>query len=298
MKILVIGGTGMLGHKLVQRLGQKHSMFATVRTGAEILTNLAPSDHPVTVIENIDSADRDSLNNVLKDCSPDVVINAVGVIKQRSESVDVINTLNVNSIFPHQLYSLCREVDARMITISTDCVFSGKRGNYSESDVPDALDLYGTSKRLGEIDAQGALTIRTSIIGRELHGAHGLLEWFLSNRGGSIKGFSKAVFSGFPTIVLADIIGRIIEEFPDLEGLYHVSAEPINKYDLTVLFDQAFNTNITIDRDEAFVIDRSLDSMRFRAATGFVPPSWPDMISALAEDQTPYETIRNFSVGH
>jgi dTDP-4-dehydrorhamnose reductase len=202
----------------------------------------------------------------------------------------VISSLNINSIFPNQLAQMGMQFGYRLISVSTDCVFSGSSGMYTENDVPDARDLYGQSKRWGEVDAENCLTIRTSIIGRELRSEHGLLEWFLKHRGGSVKGFSKAVFSGFSTLVIADILVDIISEHRKLSGVFHVSSEPINKFELLKMINTRMDLNIDVIEDDEFVMDRSLDSTRYRSATGFAPPKWDEMIDAIANDPTPYDS--------
>ncbi len=216
-------------------------------------------------------------------------VNAVGVIKQVPLAKNVITTLSVNSIFPHQLNELSEKFQFRLINISTDCVFSGEKGNYSESDLADAHDLYGKSKYLGEVVAGSCLTLRTSIIGRELKTSNSLVEWFLSNRGRSVKGFVNAIYTGFPTVVLADILSNIIENYPNLCGLYHVSSEPINKFNLLNHINEAYQAEIKIEPFEDFVIDRSLDSNKFRKATGFEPINWDEMIRRMAADNTIYQ---------
>ena len=137
-----------------------------------------------------------------------------------------------------------------------------------------------------------SLTLRTSIIGRELHTSSGLVEWFLNNRGGHVRGFSRAIYSGFTTQALARIIADLIERFPALNGLYQVSSEPINKYDLLCLIRHSFDLPVEIEQYADFELDRSLDSSRFRAATGFIPPGWPSMIEEMASDQSQYAQWR------
>ena len=181
---------------------------------------------------------------------------------------------------------------ARVIHLSTDCVFSGRKGHYSETDSPDGEDLYGRTKLLGEVAVEGCLTIRTSMIGRELAGQHGLLEWFLSNDGGHVRGFRRAVFSGFTTNVLSELICDVIAEHRSLSGMWHVAAEPINKFDLLHLIRDAYGLSVDIEPDDSMVCDRSLDGSRFRAATGFVAPSWDAMIGSMAADGTPYADLR------
>ena len=291
MRILILGGSGMLGHKLVQRLSPKCDVFATVRDDGELLTSrriLQPSQ----VLSHIDVTDDSAVKAAIATTQPNAVVNAIGIVKQLPTANDVINTLAINSMLPHKLSQLGKQYGFKLVTISTDCVFSGDKGNYSEVDTSDAIDLYGRSKVLGEVTKGNCLTIRSSIIGRELDTSHGLIEWFLSNRGGRVNGFANAIYSGFPTIVFADIIGDLLLDHPDLQGLYHVSSDPIDKFRLLRLVDRVFGAQITIDRDEDFKIDRSLDSSKFRAATGFTTQTWEDMIERMAADPTPYDDWR------
>ena len=282
-----MGGAGMLGHKLLQVLGARFETWATVRDLNERLrkTNLFPD---ATTVAGVDATAFDSIVGAFARVRPDVVINCIGIIKQRPQAKDPVLSLRVNSLLPHQLNQLCVCAGARLIHISTDCVFSGQKGRYDEAAMPDASDLYGRSKLMGEVTDHGALTLRTSIIGRELSAANGLLEWFLANRGRSVQGFSRAIFSGLPTIVLAHVVADIIEKQPKLSGLFHVGSDPIDKYELLRLFDEAFDTKVEVRRNDDIVIDRSLDSSRFRNATGFVPDPWPTLVTRMASDATYY----------
>lgn len=288
MKVLVFGGSGMLGHKLVQTLGRNFDVWTTLRGPYRAVEQYSIFDKKKTV-EHVDVENAAIIETTIRELRPDVVVNAVGVIKQLPASSDVITTLEINSIFPHRLAQLAATFGYRMISISTDCVFDGAKGNYSENDPPDARDLYGKSKNLGEVAAENCLTIRTSIIGRELRTRHSLVEWFLSNRGKSVKGFVNAIYSGFPTVVFADIIRELIADWPSLTGLYHISSEPINKYDLLQLIRSKFSVDVEIDCFADFRIDRSLNSEKFRAETGFNPKPWDEMISIMATDPTPYD---------
>jgi dTDP-4-dehydrorhamnose reductase len=291
MKILVLGGSGMLGHKLVQAWKDKFDVRATVRNDLNHYENYNIFD-PARTFERIDAADTGKIYEIIKNTRPNVVVNAIGIIKQLPTSKNVVQTLTVNSIFPHLLSEMAAQFDSRLICISTDCVFSGEKGNYKEEDVPDASDLYGKSKNLGEVVAENCLTIRTSIVGREIQTSHSLVEWFLSNAGKKIKGYQNAVFSGFPTLVLADILAEVITGHPDLNGLYHVSSEPINKLDLLTLLKKEYRADIEIEPSGEVKIDRSLDSTKFREKTGFRPSSWEEMVKTMAEDPTPYTNWR------
>ena len=278
----------MLGHKLVQVLSEHFDVYATIRTENLNFLKLNLIDEE-KVFKNIEVNNFVSVLEVLAIVKPDVIINATGIIKQKPTSKDVIETLNVNSIFPHQLARIASKINARFITFSTDCVFDGKKGNYTELDVPNAEDLYGKSKNLGEVKEPNCLTIRTSIIGRELGTSSSLVEWFLNNRGEKVKGFVNAIYSGFPTVVLAKIIVDIIKDFPGMQGIYHVSSNPINKFELLKLLNKYFEANAEITKFEDFKIDRTLDSSKFRNETGFAPPSWEELVRIMFEDSTSYE---------
>lgn len=288
MRILIFGGTGMFGHKLVQELSRDFDVFSTIRGSFTSISEYEIFERTST-IENISVQDLDSVLGAIERVKPDVVINAVGIVKQLPAASDVIQTLTVNSIFPHRLGQLGREFGFRTITISTDCVFSGKKGNYKEDEPADALDLYGQSKHFGELTEGNTLTLRTSIIGRELGPSHGLVDWFLSNREKTVNGYINAIYSGFPTIIFADIIKRLISEKPDLRGLFHVSSEPINKFDLLNLINARLGLGVNVIPYEDLRIDRSLDSSLFRQKADFAAQDWPEMIDKMCADPTPYD---------
>lgn len=286
-KVLILGGSGMLGHKLVQVLGEAFDTYCTIRDDAHLIERLGIVMRD-RVLDGVSADDFRTFGHAISTVGPDIVVNAIGIIKQLPSSKDVVQTLTVNSILPHQVASLAGELGFRFITIGTDCVFSGEKGNYNETDRPDSVDLYGMSKYLGEITGPNCLTLRTSIVGREIGSSHSLVEWFLSQKG-RVKGYSNAIYTGFPTVVLAELLATIIDEFPYLEGLYHVSSDPINKYDLLNLVKQRLGIKIEIEKDEEVRIDRTLDSTRFREATGFVPLPWPEMVDRMFSDPTPYD---------
>jgi dTDP-4-dehydrorhamnose reductase len=245
------------------------------------------------IVPGVDAAVFDSVTGAVVSVRPDVVVNAIGIIKQRPETKDPIASRAINSDFPHRLSALCQASGARLIHFSTDCVFSGRRGRYTEDDRPDPEDQYGRSKLLGELNGPLCLTLRTSMIGRELNTTIGLLEWFLSNRGGRVKGYTQAIYSGFTTLALAHIVADLIAHHPHLSGIYHVSSAPISKYDLLCLLKQAYRVAIELEPSAEVHCDRSLISARFQAATGFVPPSWTSLVEELVADPTPYEEWRH-----
>lgn len=283
-KVLILGATGMLGHALLYQLSERpeFNVFATVR-GTEGLDRWFPSRLLHGIRGGVDADRFDTVVLVLEEIHRDVVVNCVGVIKQLPLAKDPVVSITVNALFPHLLARVCGEKEMRMIHISTDCVFSGEKGNYLESDLPDATDLYGRTKFLGEVDTPRCVTLRTSIIGHELSGRHGLIEWFLAQEG-SVRGFARAVFSGLTTVELARIVADHVILNEGLTGLYHVSSAPISKYELLRLVMERYEKRIRIEREEAFVCDRSLDSSRFRKATGYQPPPWPEMVSRMHAD--------------
>ena len=281
MKILILGVTGMLGNAVFKVLSMQstHQVWATLRN-VEMLSNFDDIEQGM-LISDVDVLDSDRLQEVLKQVQPDVVINCVGLIKQLDNANEPLIVLPINALFPHQLANLCGKVGARLIHISTDCVFNGRKGLYKETDLSNAEDLYGKSKYIGELHNKShAVTLRTSIIGHELNSNDSLVDWFLSQNG-AVNGYEKAIFSGLPTVELANVIKDFVITKPDLQGLFHVSAEPIDKYSLLNLIADTYNKKINIIADDKLEIDRSLNSDKFRQATGYQPPSWPILIEKM-----------------
>jgi dTDP-4-dehydrorhamnose reductase len=280
MRILILGITGMFGStafRLLSRRGD-HEVFGLARDGGA--RQWFPDIAADRTLTGIDVTDRDRLTEAITGVRPDVVINAVGIIKQVDAALDPLVAIPINAELPHRLAALCAAIGARPIHVSTDCVFSGRTGNYREEDAPDATDLYGLSKYLGEVDRPHALTLRTSIIGPELATQHGLVEWFLAQRGNA-KGYAGAIFSGLTSAELTRVIADVAIPRPALHGLYHVAAAPIAKHDLLHLLREEYDHPVTIERVAEPIIDRSLNGGRFHAATGYVAPYWTDMIRRM-----------------
>jgi len=290
-KVMVLGGAGMLGHKMFQILRERFAgVFCTI---CEDLRK-PPFDrvellHGEDVIPGVDVTDFPALEAILSAFRPEYLVNCVGVIKQRAEAVSPIPSITINSLLPHKLAQMAAPWGGRVIHFSTDCVFNGKRGGYLEGDFSDAEDLYGKTKFLGEVTTASALTLRTSIIGRELSEHRSLLDWFLSQNHNTVRGYRRVIYSGVTTNHLAELVASIIQEHPGLDGLYQVASEPVSKYDLLCLLREAYRLDLRIEPDDLEVSDRSMRCDRLREAIDYKCPPWPVLVRQLAEDNTPYE---------
>ena len=253
-------------------------VFGTIRN--ESAKRFFSASINARLIDGVDVEDSDKLVKVLNQTRPNVVVNCAGLIKHRSDSEDPLVSIPLNTLMPHRLARLCQLFGARVIHISTDCVFSGIKGSYTEADLPDARDVYGQSKALGEVMYANAITLRTSIIGHELQGNQSLLDWFLSQNG-SCKGFTRAIFSGLPTVIFSQIVRDVVISHSELTGLYHVAAQPINKFDLLKLIADVYGKSINIVPDDNLVIDRSLNATRFYSATGYIAPEWSELVKLM-----------------
>lgn len=283
MKVLILGVTGMLGYSLFTNLAD-NAAFAVTGTVRNLNGKHFFFDkYQDLLLSGIDVTDIASIANAINEIQPDVVINCIGLIKQHDIAKQHVAAIEINSLLPHQLASLCDQYNTRLIHFSTDCVFDGKQGMYYETDLPTATDLYGKSKCLGEVIYGRHLTLRTSIIGHELNSAVSLIDWFLSQEG-EVNGFSKAIFSGLPTCYIAKLLAEKILLNPDLCGLYHLSVEPIDKFSLLSLVARIYGKDIVINESTQLMIDRSLDSALLRQTIDFTPPSWSELIEVMHND--------------
>lgn len=291
-RIIILGVTGMLGHKMWQKFSDRYdSIFAIIRKRKKDFDKYSflKSDG---VVESLDLCDFEKMEKVLSEIRPDIIINCAGVTPRSREAGDETATSTINSLLPHRLLAWGKQNKAKIIHFSTDCVFDGKTGNYDEKSPLNAYDLYGRTKILGEINDIDALTIRSSFIGRELDSGTELLEWLLSQHGKCVKGYRKAFFTGITTNLLADTVTDIIERFPALHGIYHISSEVISKYDFLQMIRKLYKVDVEIEPDDQFECNRSLNNEKFRQATGFECPNWPQMMATMANDPTPYDTWR------
>ena len=281
MKIVVLGASGMIGNAMLRVLSEHKDMqvIGTVRSKNEI--SYFPSIIGSNMLDGINLLEQDAVFEILDKTKPQAVINCAGLTKHLPEGNNPATAIAMNALLPHLLAQGCDRVGARLIHISTDCVFSGQRGDYVEVDHADADDVYGRSKRLGEVEQIGHLTLRTSTIGHENHTKFGLLEWFLVQN--ACRGYTRAIFSGLPSVVLARIVRDIILPNSDLTGLYHVSAAPIAKFELLKLIADTYGHRVDLAIDREFAIDRTLNSSKFTNATGYQAPAWPELIQLMHE---------------
>jgi len=280
MKVLVIGASGMIGSTVLRVLSERKDwlVYGSVRNpNARRFFGVQIGER---VLDGVDVEQTDGLMKVLDIVRPDVVVNCAGLTKHKPEAEDPLVSIPINTLMPHRLAGLCKLVGARLVHVSTDCVFSGEKGNYTEDDFADARDVYGKSKVLGEVTYSHAITLRTSTIGHEFETRYGLLEWFLSQQE-RCKGYKRAIFSGLPTVVFAEIIRDIVIPNPGMSGLYHVAAQPINKYELLGLIAKVYGKQIDIEADDELIIDRSLNSEKFTKATGYEAPDWKSLIRTM-----------------
>jgi dTDP-4-dehydrorhamnose reductase len=282
VKILVLGATGLLGNAMFRSMSKASGARVTGTIRREADRSLFAPTHAgrLTVVGDIEHPD--ALVRLCDAAEPDVVINCIAV--GRPAPPDPLRSIEVYSVLPRRLSHLCRLSGARLIQVSSDGVFSGSRGSYTEGDLPDANDIYGVAKLLGEISEPHAFTVRTSIIGHELKSRGGLLEWFLSQQG-QCSCYTRAIFSGFPTIVLADLIRDVVIPHPGLHGIYHMATRPISKFDLLQLVAKRYGRAIELIADDRASPDRSLTADRFRKATGYTPPDWPELVDLMYFDR-------------
>ncbi len=282
MKVLVVGASGMIGSTVLRVLSEKSDweVFGSVRDGSAKQFFSASIGERLRA--DVDVENQDSLVKILDQLRPNVVVNCAGLTKHKPAAEDPLVAIPINTLMPHRLAGLCKLIGARLIHVSTDCVFSGEKGSYTEDDFADARDVYGKSKALGEVNYPHAITLRTSTIGKELQSKYGLLDWFLSQEG-RCKGYTRAVFSGLPTVVFAQVVRDMVIPHTELSGLYHVAAKPINKFDLLKMIAKVYGKTIDIVPDDKLVIDRSLDATRFQSATGYIAPEWPELIKLMYE---------------
>lgn len=281
----------MLGHMAVRVLGATFEVFGTTRgdrSTIPVLGKLLPGDNWIT---GVDVLNEEEIERVLKVVEPQVVINCVGLIKQKMDNSSYTDSIEINALLPHRLFLLCQKHDSKLIQISTDCVFTCEDGIKRQSDIPNAVDLYGRTKHLGEVDYGDALTIRTSIVGRQISGNESFFEWVLSQSGKIAYGYANALYTGLTTFALSSVISQILNNHASLSGLWQVSSEPISKYELMERLNQELSLEIDVMKNTDFKCDRRLDGSLFTEETGIFIPSWNEMISQFSMDQNYYQEL-------
>jgi|688.fasta_scaffold280369_2 dTDP-4-dehydrorhamnose reductase len=286
--VLILGASGMLGHMLVRVLSPRHRVIGTTSSQYKAESPLAKLLDRESWIGGIDVRSLNQVDDLVREIQPDVVINCVGVIKQKMESSNITDAITINSLFPHHLANLCQSQNSRLIHFSTDCVFEGTPGMKMVSDTPNATDLYGTTKRLGEVDYGDSITIRSSIVGAQIVGTESLFQWAISQKGKKIEGFTGALYSGLTTMTMSKVILEIVDNFPQLSGIQQIASEAITKHDLLRKLNAALGLNLDICPDNTIIYDRTLDGSEFVEQTGIRIPTWDEMIIEFAGDQAFY----------
>ena len=292
MRILILGGSGLIGNRLVRTLDEVADVFATTRKDDSdgFPKKLLKRNKWITKFE---ASDFKLVEKKIRESKPDVLINCVGDTKRGLFPKDLSSQMQINSLLPHFLNSLAIDLGVRLVHLSTDCVFSGGKGNYSETFVPDAIDVYGRFKADGEFCNPFNLTLRTSFVGREINSFTNLFEWARRNQNRKIQGFKNVVYSGFTTLAFSTIVKEIIFEKQNLTGLWNVASKPISKLDLLVMLNDSLKYNLDIESNDEVVLNRSLNSEEFKKSTQICIPSWAKMIEDYALDDIWYtENLR------
>jgi dTDP-4-dehydrorhamnose reductase len=289
--ILIFGASGMLGHMLIRVLSPHHHVIGTTTSQYNSQSPLVRILTKDNLLNLVDARSLPTVEKVIHESKPDVIINCVGLIKQKIEADSSVDAIYLNSLFPHQLAEICQKSDIRLIHFGTDCVFQGTPGVKRLSDTPNATDLYGLSKLLGEVNTSSCLTLRTSIVGRQLFGSDSLFEWARSQRGKVVHGYKNAIYSGLTTLQLSQIIKKLIEDFPELSGTHQVASSPISKFELISKLNNYLKLNLCIEPETEFYCDRTLDGSEFSKLTNIDIPSWDDMFTAFAADQSFYDSV-------
>jgi len=290
-KILIFGASGMLGHMLIRVLSPHHHVVGTTSSKHDEKSPLARILSEENWVDQVDVRNLPTVEKTIREIEPDVVINCVGLTKQKMEAESSGNAIQLNSLFPHQLAEICHKSNIRFIHFSTDCVFQGTSGIKRLSDTPNATDLYGLSKLLGEVSTWPCLTLRTSIVGRQLFGSESLFEWARSQRGKVVNGYKNAIYTGLTTLQLSQIIKRLIEDFPELSGIHQVASSPISKFELISKLNNHLKLNLRIKLETEFYCDRTLDGTEFNQLTNIDIPSWDEMLTEFSADQSFYENV-------
>ena len=281
MKILILGGDGMIGHKMAQVLSNfNHEITVSIREQRELTKQCFSSQVKVFLIDFL----KENVVTFLNRVKPDVIINAIGITIRRGVNEHVSDAIYINSYFPHQLANWAGIHNKRLIHFSTDCVFSGFEGSYSEDATPNASDYYGKTKGLGEVLSKNALTLRSSMIGPELFNKTELFEWVINSKEKEINGFSRVIYSGVTTVYMARLVVDLIENHKDFNGIYNMASNPISKFELLSLINDNFDLGLVINKDQNIISNKTLDASKIENELGIKSPSWNELIIDLKKD--------------
>lgn len=281
MKILILGGDGMIGHKMGQVLSaQNHEIVISIREKKDLTLKSISSKAKVFFNDFL----KDNILDFLIKVNPDVIINAIGITIRRGSTKNISDTIYLNSFFSHQLSNWALAFKKRLIHFSTDCVFSGSEGSYLEDTTPDALDYYGKTKGLGEVNSKSSLTIRSSMIGPELFNKTELFEWIINNKEKEINGFSRVMYSGVTTVYMSKLVADLIDNHKNLSGIYNVASKPISKFELLHLINDNFDLGLIINDDKTVISNKTLNASKIEKEIGLQPPSWDELIFELKKD--------------
>ncbi len=286
MKVLILGVDGMIGHKIAHYLEDHFDLTGTSR---KKLSGLDIGLKKIRII-NIDLFYND-YKKLLKENNPDIIINSAGITTRRGIDQRLDEARYINNLLPISLAHWVKKHNKKLIHFSTDCVFSGKKGNYLDEDIPDAEDLYGKLKGMGEVHNSNTLIIRCSMIGREIFNHTELFEWLNSMKDKQVEGFSNVIFSGVTTSWMGNTLNDILKHNFDLSGIYNISSQPISKYDLITKLSRAFNLNIDIIKNINIKSNKVLNSKKFTEITGINCPSWDTLIDQFVEDNNNYISL-------
>lgn len=294
MKVALLGSTGMIGHRVLLELLKCEQIdvvgLSRSTNHKSLIQKFSDRDG---FYEGVDMADFKQVELLLEKIKPEVIINAVGItIRKLNQPDSFEKAFQVNTLLPKTLQKWVQKNNARLIHLSTDCVFSGAKGNYTEIDIPDANDVYGKTKFAGEVEGKNCLTLRFSAIGRELESHTELLDWFLQQNNKNIQGHEKAIYTGLTTAQLSEEIVKIVLNHKNLEGLYQISNQAISKYELLCLLKKAYGLNLNIEKIDGKNSNKALLSNKYKEATGFVPRDWSTLINNLINDNS--DLYKNF----
>jgi len=295
LKILILGAGGMLGHKLYQTLSKTYDDVIPVFRKNKEHYHKFNLYKPEKMIGNTDVTDQSKLLAVLNSVKPDIICNCIGKTTRKINSEDSQSVIYLNSFLPHFISKWSSENNSYFIHFSTDCVFSGKNGPYKPNDFRDSRDLYGLSKILGETNSKYGLTIRTSIVGREIENQTEFFEWIFSSKNKSVSGYKNVFYSGVTTNYLSEVVAQLITKDSKSHGLLQVASPPISKLNLIKKVNSLFGLGMKINTDASKVSNKILSPVKFTITSGIKTQTWDEMLNTLKKENSYYENLNTES---